>query len=221
MQVSDQIHAFMWRSMTSNNCNAYLIDGPARILIDPGHTRHFDHVQSGLAALNLTIAEIDLVICTHSHGDHLEAAQYFTRLPALFALHEVDWELVAGAKQHAVRPHGTGTGELAPDFFLKEGELKVKGLGLEIIHCPGHSPGSISVYWPEQKAIFTGDLVFKDGVGRTDLPRGDGQGLKESIKRVSALDIDVMLPGHGDMVSEKEEVQSNFQQVEAYWFGLL
>ena len=218
MQISDQLHAFIWRSAAGNNCNTYLIDGPARILIDPGHLRHFEHVQSGLVALGIANEDIDLVICTHAHPDHLEAVQLFSPLPTLFAVHETEWQMVQAMEKRLKALQRKGLGSLIPDFFLKEGDLNVKGIDLNIIHSPGHSPGSISIYWPEQKALFTGDLIFKDGVGRTDLPQGNGQHLKESIKRVSCLEIDVLLPGHGDTVSGEENVRANFQQVER-WFA--
>ena len=221
MKVSDQLHAFIWRSATSNNCNAYLIDGPARILIDPGHVRHFKHIQSGLSELGLAIEDIDLVICTHAHPDHLEAVQLFSQLPTLFAIHETEWQMVKAMEKRLNASQRRGLGSPMPDFFLKEGDLRVKGIDLNIIHCPGHSPGSISIYWPEQKALFTGDLIFKDGVGRTDLPQGNGEDLKESIKRVSGLEADFLLPGHGDLVSGEEGVRSNFQQVEERWFAYI
>ena len=73
MHVTDNLHAFIWQSMTTNNCNAYLIDGPKRVLIDPGHRNLFEHVRRGLQQLDLTIRDIDMVICTHAHPDHLEA----------------------------------------------------------------------------------------------------------------------------------------------------
>ena len=84
MKLTENLHAFIWQSMTTNNCNAYLIDGPKRVLIDPGHRALFDHVQMGLKQLQLTIDDIDLIICTHAHPDHLEAVPLFRDKPALF-----------------------------------------------------------------------------------------------------------------------------------------
>ena len=81
---------------------------------------------------------------------------------------------------------------------------------MKVFHTPGHSPGSVSLYWPDKKVLFTGDLIFKDGVGRTDLPGGDSSLLKESIKRLKGLEIEWLLPGHGDMVSGAKEVRANF-----------
>jgi len=90
---------------------------------------------------------------------------------------------------------------IKPDFFLKEGNLTLDGLELSIFHTPGHSPGSATLYWPAQKALFTGDLIFKEGLGRTDLPGGDSATLKESIKRMADLEVELLLSGHGDIIA--------------------
>ena len=87
MKLTDNLHAFIWQSMSINNRNAYFIDGPSRVLIDPGHRALFEHVQRGLEDLNLSIDAIDVVICTHAHPDHLEAVPLFKNTPALFTMH--------------------------------------------------------------------------------------------------------------------------------------
>ena len=84
----------MWESMSANNCNTYLIDGPTRILIDPGHSHLFDHVNKGLMELNLTIEDIGLIICTHAHPDHMEAVQLFSKTHALITLHPKEWSFL-------------------------------------------------------------------------------------------------------------------------------
>ena len=82
MQITNNLHAFIWDSMTVNNCCTYLIDGPKPILIDPGHAHLFGHVESGLDKLGLAIEDIGLVVCTHGHPDHIEAVQLFQETPA-------------------------------------------------------------------------------------------------------------------------------------------
>jgi glyoxylase-like metal-dependent hydrolase (beta-lactamase superfamily II) len=69
-----------------------------------------------------------------------------------------------------------------------------------------------------EKTLFTGDLIFKEGLGRTDLPGGNGTQLKESIRRMADLDVEWLLSGHGDIISGKNEVQRNFAQVEQFYF---
>lgn len=216
MKIIDGLHGFLWNSMEANNCNAYLIDGPARVLIDPGHLHLFAHVESGLRGAGLTSDDIDLVIATHVHPDHLEAVRLFKNARALFAMHLKDWRL---AKEMGAQLGATvNMDAYAPDFFLEQGELDMKGLRLEVLHTPGHSPGSISLYWQEQKALFTGDVLFKDGLGRTDLPGGDGEALKRSITTLAGLDAEWMLPGHGNIVAGAKQVKSNCERVEQQWF---
>jgi hydroxyacylglutathione hydrolase len=219
MKLTDNLHAFIWQSMTTNNCNAYLIDGPKRVLIDPGHRALFDHVQMGLKQLQLTIDDIDLIICTHAHPDHLEAVPLFRDKHALFTLHEEEWRWAATIGKQMSAAFGIDIDDFRPDFFLQEGNLSLDGIELDIIHTPGHSPGSVTLYWPLQKALFTGDLVFKEGVGRTDLPGGDGAKLKESIKKLMDLDVELLLSGHGDIISGADNVKKNFEGIESFYFA--
>ena len=218
MKIANNLHAFVWESMTANNCNAYLIDGPTRVLVDPGHRALFEHVEMGLRDLKLTTDDIDIVICTHAHPDHLEGVQLFKQQSTLFTLNEIEWNWVITTGKQMSAAFGIDTETLTPDFFLKEGTLSLDGLELEVFLTPGHSPGSICLYWPLQKALFTGDLVFKEGLGRTDLPGGDGALIKESIRRMSQLDVELLLSGHGEIISGAQEVKSNFEQIKDFWF---
>jgi glyoxylase-like metal-dependent hydrolase (beta-lactamase superfamily II) len=219
MKVFKNLHAFIWQSMTTNNCNAYLIDGPLRVLIDPGHSRLFDPVAQGLKQLGLTITDIDLIICTHAHPDHIEAVQLFKDIPTLSTLHKDEWQWAATIGKQMSAAFGIDMDSIKPDFFLKEGDLTLDGIELSIFHTPGHSPGSVTLYWPAQKALFTGDLVFKEGLGRTDLPGGDGSKLKESIQRLTDLDVEWLLPGHGEIISGAEKVRKNFAEIEQFYFA--
>jgi len=218
MKVFKNLHAFIWQSMTTNNCNAYFIDGPARVLIDPGHSRLFDHVVQGLEQLNLTISDIDLIICTHAHPDHIEAVQLFKDIPTRFAVNKDEWQWALTIGKQMSAAYGIDMDALRPDFFLKEGHLSIDGIELNIFHTPGHSPGSITLYWPSQKALFTGDLIFKEGLGRTDLPGGNGSKLKESIRRLTDLDVECLLPGHGEIIMGAEKVRQNFAELEQFYF---
>jgi glyoxylase-like metal-dependent hydrolase (beta-lactamase superfamily II) len=205
--------------MSANNCNTYLIDSSVRILIDPGHLRFFSHIESGLKELGLGMEDIDLVIATHAHPDHLEAASLFKDTRARFTMHESDWLLVKEMGKYLGASDRIET--YPPDFFLTEGDLHIKNVHLQVIHTPGHSPGSLSLYQPAQKALFTGDVLFKDGLGRTDLPGGNGETLKSSIRRLADLDCEWVLPGHGDIISGAQMVRMNFQRVEQMWFAYI
>jgi hydroxyacylglutathione hydrolase len=221
MKILENLHAFIWQSTSANNCNSFLIDGPARVLIDPGHRELFGHVEQGLRELGLGVADIDLVICTHGHPDHLESIPLFKNGKTRVALHQTEWEWISTVGRQMAAAYGIDIDSFNPDFFLNEGELSINGLDFQVIHTPGHSPGSVCLYWPDHKALFTGDLVFKQGVGRTDLPGGNGDQLKDSIKNLTHLEVEYVLPGHGDIISSAGDVQANFTEIENYWFNYI
>lgn len=222
MELTPNLHAFLWTSSHANNCNSYLIRSPEKhILIDPGHAAYFDHVRQGLRQLGLTTADIDLVVCTHAHPDHIEAVRLLDGAQTLFALHAAEWRMVQEMAPYLKAAMDLDPAQFAPDLFLTEGALQVGDIGMEIYHTPGHAPGALTLYWPMEKALITGDLIFKGGLGRTDLPGGDGGQLKESIRRMGALDAAWLLSGHGDVVSGAEAVKANFSQVAQAWFGYL
>lgn len=220
MELSPNLHAFLWTSTRANNCNTYLIRSPQKnILIDPGHAAYFDHVRNGLDQIGLSPADIDLVICTHAHPDHIEAVQLLDRSRSLFALHADDWRMVQAMAPYLKASMNLDLNGLAPDFFLTEGRLELGDVVLEVYHTPGHAPGLVTLFWPAAGALFTGDLIFKGGLGRSDLPGGNGTQLKESIRRMAAIDARWLLSGHGAVLSDRQAVKANFEQVERMWFG--
>ena len=219
MKIFKNLHAFMWLNPTANNCNAFFIDGEKRILIDPGHHHLFGHVRDGLAKLSLSPDDVDLVIVTHGHPDHLEGVKIFQNTSAMIAIHTEELDFIKKvAPQYG---EALGISDFDPEILLNEGDLIVGNLCFRIIRSPGHSPGSICLYWIDKKVLFTGDVVFNQGIGRTDLPGGSGEDLKESIKKISTLDVELLLPGHGDIVEGSERVKANFENIENMWFPYL
>jgi len=219
MQIVENLHAFLWLDPTTNNCNTYFINGQKRILIDPGHVHLSGQMRAHLAALSLGPEDMDLVIVTHGHPDHMEGVQLFSETPALIAFPQIELEFIKNQAPHYGQ--SMGWSDFAPDFLLREGDLNVGDFRFQVIQTPGHSPGSVCLYWPDQKVLFTGDVVFNQGVGRTDLPGGDGQLLKQSIRTISRLDVDYLLSGHGDPVAGRDHVNANFSAIERMWFSYL
>jgi hydroxyacylglutathione hydrolase len=213
MKILDGLYGFIWQSASENNCNSFFIDGAKKILIDPGHRHLFQHVKSGLAQIETTPEQIDVVLVTHGHPDHLEMVGSFgpsTR----WAMSRIDYEFV-------MKYIGSPVEFPKPAFFIQEGDLTLGDKTFQAILTPGHSPGSICLYWPEKKVLFTGDVVFSQSIGRTDLPGGSGKQLKESISRLAELDVEVLCPGHGDVVAGRENVKKNFKMIRDFWFNQL
>ena len=219
MEILSELHAFLWESATVNNCNTYLIYAEKKILVDPGHYHLFSHVRDGLSELSLSPNDIDVVIITHAHPDHLEAVRVFMETSALIAVSAVEMDFIRSVTSH----YGDALGipDFEPHILLSEGDLNIANVNLQVIQTPGHSPGSICLYWSDKKALFSGDVVFSQGIGRTDLPGGKGEHLKESIQSISRYNAEYLLPGHGDILSGREAVKDNFENIEGLWFPFL
>ncbi len=185
--------------------NSYLIfcaDTGQAVILDP-----FDYM-----CINEIVSENRLkpaiIVNTHFHKDHTNGNGVLKRnfnIPV--AIHADDAELLVSGYD-ILEACGIKTNASPPaDIILSEGKKVIFGNeSLEVIHTPGHSPGSICLYYPG-KMLFSGDTLFASGVGRTDLPGGDLQSLISSIKtKIFALPGSVMVyPGHGGDTSIKTE----------------
>lgn len=221
MKITKGLFAYFWQTLYENNCNTYVIEAEKVVLIDPGHRRHLSNLFDQMEEDGVGLERIDLVIATHSHPDHLEGLEAFVDRPVKIAmgLEEGRYLLEGGKRLYEMM--GSPPPNLRIDFFLKEGEFFLGRERFFIYQTPGHSPGSLTLYWPERKALFTGDLVFYGGIGRTDFPGGNAKELMKSIERMSGLDVELLLPGHGEAVSGKEWVRYNFQAIRQNFFPFL
>jgi hydroxyacylglutathione hydrolase len=178
--------------------NIYLLGDT---VIDSGTGFNFTRLRDILRALKTEMKDVKRVINTHGHFDHIGGNGYF--LNAEVAIHGSDAGILEKADMELSNA-GFFDGRLSPrkpDRILKEGDrLTPDRLDLEVIHTPGHSAGSICLYDRKRKILFSGDTVFSDGVGRTDLPGGDPKAMEESLSRLLKLDVEKILPGHGDPV---------------------
>jgi glyoxylase-like metal-dependent hydrolase (beta-lactamase superfamily II) len=221
MKLEKDLYAYPWQNPYENNCNTYVIKGEKTALIDPGHSRYLSKLFLQTEEDGISAEEVDLVIITHSHPDHFEGIEAFMNKPVKIAMNREEEHYLLESGKLLFEMMRQPLPKIRIDFYLKEGELH---LGKNIFHIyltPGHSPGSLSIYWPERKALFTGDLIFYGGVGRTDFPEGNSKLLMESIERMADLDTEILLPGHGEIVMGKEMVLQNYEFIRQNFYAYL
>jgi hydroxyacylglutathione hydrolase len=167
------------------------------IVIDPGGD--LPKIQAAIKEANVTVEKIWL---THGHIDHVGgAADLRDALKvAIEGPHIADKFLLDNVVASGARFGFTGVRDFAPDRWLEEGDqVSVGELSFDILHCPGHSPGSVVFFNKEMRFAHVGDVLFNGSVGRTDLPGGDHATLIKSIKeKLLPLGDDVgFICGHG------------------------
>jgi hydroxyacylglutathione hydrolase len=221
MKLDTDLYAYTWKSTMQNNCNSYVISGEIPLVIDPGHQHLVKNLITQMEKDGNHLEDIRLIIATHGHPDHLEAAQTFTRPEVMVALHQEEENFLREVGGQFYSAMGAGVPSMKVSFYLREGDLKLGSKAFQVLHTPGHSPGSVSIYWPEKKALFTGDVVFPMGVGRTDFPGGEGMLLRDSIERLAQLDVEWLLAGHGEVIKGKKNVQRNFAYIRSNYFDYL
>ena len=201
---------FWQRAVGPLACNCYVVGDEATrhaIVIDPGGDA--DDLAAVIVEQQLVVTAI---VATHAHFDHILAAERLRSLTgAPFLLHDADRPLLDWMQESGRLFLGV---ELPPppevDTPAAEGDRVVAGdVELEIVHTPGHSPGSISLIAPD--AVFSGDTLFAGSIGRTDLPGGDTQALLGVVRsKLFTLDESLSVyPGHGPATTLAEERAHN------------
>jgi len=217
MKVCDGIYAYIWNGVFENNCNMFYFSEPLNMLFDPGLVRHMDLRFEAMKKDGINPDDIKYVVNTHSHPDHFEGSYLFADKGIPVGMHKEDLDFINEFGPSFSQMLGMQMPPVKISDILAEGKWKVGDIELEIFHTPGHSPGSISVYWPEKKALVCGDLIFEASVGRVDFPGGDGGILKKSIERMEMLDIEIILPGHMNFIQGKGKVIRNFEIIRSYF----
>lgn len=152
---------------------------------------------------------IDKILITHSHWDHITDAHIAKKIfGAPVYIHEEDAaNLRDPGADHLpmllqVKPEG-----VEPDYLIKDGDrIEVGKLLLEVIHTPGHSPGSVCFHCAEKKFLIGGDLIFKGGIGNLSLPTAQPERMWKSLERIMELPPETLIfPGHGEPTILSEE----------------
>lgn len=176
--------------------NTYVVSDDAKrsMIIDPACLYPYEQqtLERYIETAGLTVERI---IATHGHLDHLWGAKWATEkwsLPVL--IHEADIPM-AQAMQEQYNMFGIRT--TAESFPIES--LQPSAFSFQIIPTPGHTKGSICLYWEKEKVLLSGDTLFRMGYGRTDLPGGNMGQLIDSLERLFDLPAEVRVyPGHGD-----------------------
>lgn len=177
-------------------------------VVDPGGD--LVRIQAAIAQVGMTVEKI---ILTHGHIDHAGGAADLRDAlgVAIEGPHEADLFLLEGLEAQG-RAYGMQARAVTPDRWLKEGDtVEIAGHAFSVMHCPGHSPGSVVLYNSAQRFALVGDVLFRGSIGRTDFPYGDHEALIHAIKtKLLPLGDEVaFICGHGPASTIGAERASN------------
>ncbi|HXD31266.1 MAG TPA: MBL fold metallo-hydrolase [Pyrinomonadaceae bacterium] len=189
------------------------------ICIDPG-----DDSETIVAAIDRHGFDLQAIVCTHAHLDHIGGVANLKRLrpAASIVIHKADEWIYEGLPEQASwigipRAQWKEFGfdfEKPPkvDEYCEDGQIyRVGELEFTIIHCPGHTPGHVVLFEPNERKVFVGDVLFAGSIGRTDLPGGSSEQLIDSImNKLLPLGDDVTVySGHGPTTTLGHEKRTN------------
>ena len=204
------IHEILPVGMLACNCSIFG-DEQSReaLVVDPGD--EIDRVLEILERHGLTVKAI---VITHAHIDHIGGAQKLKEATGA----PVYMNLADEALQKMMDVQAAWLGMRPPeaveiDAPANDGScLAIGALEFHVMHTPGHTPGSISLWIPAERKLVAGDTLFRDSIGRTDLPGGDGRQILRSIHdKLLPLDEEtIVIPGHGSITTIGREKQFNY-----------
>jgi len=192
-------------------CNCSVIgDETTReaMVIDPG-----DDIEEVLALIDKHNLQVKQVVITHAHIDHVGGAMKLraaTGAPIL--LNQNDYALLKMLDVQAAWIGMKDPGKVEIDQSVGQADtVRAGSLTANVIHTPGHTEGSVCLYFPAESKLIAGDTLFAGSIGRTDLPGGSMEKIINSLhERVLTLPDDTLVvPGHGPLTTIGEERESN------------
>ena len=192
-------------------CNCSVIGDEASreaMVIDPGD--NIDQVMALVRKHSLTVKQI---VITHAHIDHVGGAMKLRQLTgAPILLNQNDQALLKMLDVQAAWIGVAPPGKVEIDQSVTTGDaLKVGSIEAGVLHTPGHTEGSVCLYFPAEHKLIAGDTLFAGSIGRTDLPGGDFKKIIRSLHDtlLTLPDETVVVPGHGQLTTIGEERESN------------
>lgn len=186
--------------------------GRLAVIIDPASASDSEH-QQVLEYVRAHDLQVERILLTHAHIDHVFGLKSLCEaLDVPFWMHRADLPLLEHAREQAQLFGVSVDRPPAPGGFLEDGDsVKLGANRWQVLHTPGHSPGSVSFYDSAEQAVFAGDVLFAGSVGRTDLWQGSMPTLMWSIfQKLVPLGEEVQVyPGHGPATSIGAEMATN------------
>lgn len=180
-------------------CNCQILgdeESKMALVVDPGDD--IADIEQLIAKHGL---QVEKILFTHAHFDHIgRAAELKRSTGAPTWLHRLEIPVLESLDQQAAWLGSEPTEKVVIDHYYDEGDVVAfAGHELRVLFTPGHSPGSVSLYIPTLERVIAGDALFRESIGRTDLPGGDSQQLLDSIrdKLLTLPDDTLVFPGHG------------------------
>ena len=191
--------------------HSYLIRGDYKnVIIDSGVDRNFHKLQESLLTLGFKLRDIDIVINTHAHFDHIGANRYFQD-HSLIAAHRLAAVKISVEDRYVTMYKSGDMNEPSPrvHLWMENGlRLDIGNYILEIIHTPGHTSGSICIYELTHQILFSGDTIFSEGVLSYISESGSIGDYINSIDILATRKIKKLYPGHGAVSNTPEEDMS-------------
>jgi len=203
------IHEILPVGMLQCNCSVFGDEATREgLVVDPG-----DEIDSILEILHRHGLKVKAIVITHAHIDHIGGAQKLKRSTGA----PIYMNANDRALQHMMDVQAGWLGmetpeEASVDVDAKDGDSLVFGTTeVHVMHTPGHTQGSISLWMPSEQKLVAGDTLFRDSIGRTDLPGGNGRQILQSIhdKLLPLPEETVVIPGHGGNTTIGREKRLN------------
>jgi len=177
-------------------------------VVDPGGD--LEHIEKAIAEVGI---KVEKILLTHGHIDHAAgAAELKERLGVpIEGPHKADRPLLDALEAQG-QAYGLEARAVTPDRWLEEGDtVTIAGHSFDVLHCPGHSPGSVVLVNRDQRFAIVGDVIFQGSIGRTDFPYGDHAALIEAIrtKLLPLGDEFAFICGHGPTSTIGQERRTN------------